>query len=81
VRDAVAGEDVRRPVVHLGRDRDLDGLLAPREDVDQVVVDPERVADAAKLRLRDLERVLAQVRDGRFLQGRQGTLLVRCARV
>jgi hypothetical protein len=66
VRDAVAGEDADRPVVHLDRDRDLDGLLGLREDADQVRVDREDLADALQLRLRQLERVLAEMRDGRL---------------
>ena len=81
VRDAVAREDLRAPVVHLRRDRDLDRLLALREDADQVVVDPELVADAAQLLLGDLERVLAQVRGRRLLHGRQGRPSLTAVRV
>ena len=61
VRDAVALEDGHRAVVHRDGDRDLDGLLAPLEDVDQVRVDRERLADASQLLARDRVRILAQV--------------------
>ncbi len=63
VRHAVALEDLRRPVVHADRDRDLDRLLARAEDVDEVRVDVEDRRDALQLLARDLERVLAQMRD------------------
>ena len=53
VGDAVAGEDADRAVVHRGRDRDLDRLLALAEDADEVVVDPEGVGDVPQLLLGD----------------------------
>jgi len=49
-----------RAVVHLHGHRDLDALLAVREDLDQVRVDGERLADAPQLGLGELERVLAR---------------------
>jgi hypothetical protein len=63
VRDAVALEDLRRPVVHADRNGDLDRFLARAEHAHEVVVDTEGRRDPSQLRLRDLERVLAQMRD------------------
>ena len=68
VDDAVPLERLHRAVVHPHRHRDLDALLAVREDLDQVRVDVERLADAAKLGLGELERVLAEVRRSRLGQ-------------
>src|SRR4029450_1628889 len=68
VRDAVAEEDVDRAVVHGDGDRDLDTLLALREDADEVRIDCEDLSHASELRLRQLERVLPQVR-GRLSGG------------
>ena len=42
------------------------------EDADEVVVDPERVGDLLELLLRELERVLAEVRLGRRRGHRRG---------
>ncbi len=50
-----------RAVVHRGRDRHLDRLLALAEDADEVVVDLEGVGDVPELLLRDPERVLGRV--------------------
>ena len=61
VRHAEALEHLDRPVVHRHGDRDLDGLLALREDADQVRVEREDLADSAELLLRQLERVLAEM--------------------
>ena len=62
VDDAVALERPHRAVVHLYGHRDLDALLAVRQDLDQVRVDGERLADPTQLGLGELERVLAQMR-------------------
>ena len=64
VRHAVALEDWTDAVVHDHGNRDDDRLLALLQDCDQVRVDLERVRDALKLLLGDLERVLAEMGDG-----------------
>jgi hypothetical protein len=63
VGHAVAAEHLDRPVVHLHRDRDLDRLLRLRENLDQVGVEREDLADPAQLRLGQLVGVLAEVGD------------------
>ena len=68
VRDAVALEHGHGAVVHRDRNRDLDGLLAPLENVDQVRIDRERLTDAPQLFARDRVRIFAQV--GRRLRRR-----------
>ena len=55
VRDAPAGEDAHAAVVHRRRDRDLDRLLARAEDLDEVVVDAERVGHVLQLLLGHLQ--------------------------
>ena len=62
VDDAVALERPHGAVVHLHGHRHLDALLAVGEDLDQVRVDGEGLADPAQLRLGELERVLAEMR-------------------
>ena len=78
VRDAVAREDARRAVVHADRDGDLDRLLARAEDVDEVLVDLEGRRDAAQLLARDLERILAEVRDRGFDRRHRVASLTQC---
>jgi hypothetical protein len=63
VRDAEALEGRDGAVVHPRRDGDGHGLLALREDADQVWVDVERLTDATELLLSDLKGVLTKVRD------------------
>ena len=62
VHDAIALEGEDRAVVHLHGNRDLDALLALGEDVDQVRIDVEDLADASELRLRQREWVLVEMR-------------------
>ena len=64
VRDPEALERANGAVVEGGRDRDLDGLLALLQHVDEPLVDPECVGDLVELLLSEPERVLAQVRLG-----------------
>ncbi len=56
VRDAVAGERAHVAVVERGRDRDLDRLLALLQDVDEALVDLERLGDLVELLPRERER-------------------------
>ncbi len=71
VRDAPAGEDADGAVVHRGRDRDLDRLLALLEHVDEVIGDPEHGRDVPELAPRELERVLLQVAPPAMATGRE----------
>src|SRR5207244_1358319 len=64
VRDAVALEDLSLPVVHRNGNGNRQRLLAFLEDVDEVRVNREDLGDPAQLLARDLEGILAQVRDG-----------------
>jgi hypothetical protein len=61
VDDAVPLVHLHGAVVHRDGHGDLDGLLALLEDADQVLVDAERLADAAELRPRKLVGILAKV--------------------
>src|SRR5262249_13774797 len=62
VRDAIALEDAYRLVVHPHGDAHLDALLHAGQDADQVGVDREDLTDVPKLRVGEVERVLAEVR-------------------
>ena len=64
VRDAIAGERSHVAVVERGRDRDLDCLLALLQDVDEALVDPERLGDLVELLPREREGILEQMRLG-----------------
>src|SRR5262249_35212182 len=77
VDDAVAGEHLGAAVVHRDGDRNLHRLLALLQDVDQVLVDVECLGHQPQLLAGDLERVLAQMRDG-SLCGRHDSPFFDC---
>ena len=78
VRHPVSLKRLDRAVVHDDRDRDDDGLLAFPQNLDQVLVDLEDLADLAKLVLGELERVLAEMGDGRLDDGHSVAPCFRC---
>src|SRR5206468_5283050 len=49
VGDAITDEDLRRPVIHLDGDRDLDRLLAAAQDRNEVRVDIEGTGNTGEL--------------------------------
>src|SRR5207244_9932678 len=65
----IALEHHRPPVVHDNGDGDDERLLALLQHVDEVRIDRKRFRYPAQLLLRDLVRVLAEVRDGGFDRG------------
>ncbi len=72
VGDAVARVHVHGPVVRGDGDRDLDRFLAALEDVDQVRVDAEGLADLAQLLPGDRIRILVEVSRCRARTSRRG---------